>query len=151
MTLTAHSLIAAAIVSKITNPVLGLPIVLVSHFVMDKVPHWDVMTKKDKTKFQIGRDTFIDIFLGFALAGLFFVVAKNINPVYFFLGIFVSQLPDLFEAPYIIPQINNPVSKFFYKFQHYVHDVWFDARLEAPWGLVTQIVVVSAFLLWAFI
>lgn len=149
MTLTAHSLIAAAILSKISNPVVGLPLVLASHFIMDKVPHWDVMTEKNKNNFRISRDTLIDISLGFALAGLFFVSAKNIDPVYFFLGIFVSQLPDLLEAPYVLPQLKNPLSTFVYEFQHYIHDVWFDARLAAPWGVVTQIVIVLAFLLWA--
>lgn len=149
MTLTAHSLIAAAIVSKVTNPIIGLPLVLASHFVFDKVPHWDIMTNKGKTHSQIGRDTFLDIILGFISAGAIFYLIPGTNPVYFFLAIFVSQLPDLFEAPYIFPQISNPVSTAVYNFQHYVHDIWFDARLDAPWGIVTQIIAVGVFLLWA--
>lgn len=142
MTLTAHSLIAAAIVSKISNPVVGLPIIFVSHFVMDKVPHWDVMTNKNKTKFQIGRDTLIDIILGIIGAGIFFYFKPGLDPVYFWAAIFVSQSPDLLEAPYVFPQTQNLLSTYAYKFQHYVHDIWFDARLEAPWGLVTQVAVV---------
>ena len=151
MTLVAHSLIAASIVSKISNPVLGIPLVLVSHFVADKVPHWDVMTQKGKSKYRISRDTLIDIILGFISAGLFFVFKQRIDPVYFFLAIFVSQLPDLLEAPYVIPQLKNPVSTLVYKFQHYVHDIWFDSRLEAPWGIVTQVITVGVFLLWAIV
>lgn len=150
MTLTAHSLIAAAIVSKVTNPVIGLPLVLVSHFVFDKVPHYDVMTNKGKTHSQISRDTFLDMILGFISAGAVFYLIPGINPVYFFLAIFVSQSPDLSEAPYIFPQISNPVSTAVYNFQHYVHDIWFDARLDAPWGIVTQIITVGVFLFWAF-
>ena len=151
MTLVAHSLIAASIVSKISNPVLGIPIVLVSHFAADKVPHWDVMTQKGKSNHKIARDTLIDILLGFVLAGAFFVFKQNINPVYFFSAIFISQLPDLLEAPYVIPQLKNPVSTFVYQFQHYIHDLWFDARLPAPWGIITQASVVALFLLWSVI
>ena len=151
MTLTAHSLIAAAIVSKITNPVVGLPLVLISHLVADKVPHWDVMTNKSKTKKTIAIQTFCDIILGFTLAGVFFFLRPGIDPVYFFLAVLISQSPDLLEAPYIIPHLGNPISTGVYNFQHYIHDLWFDARKEAPWGIVTQVLAVSAFLLWAFL
>jgi hypothetical protein len=151
MTLTAHSLIAAAIVTKISNPIIGLPIVFASHFVMDKVPHWDVMTNKDKTIFQIGRDTLLDILFGFISAGLFFLFMPGLDPVYFLTAIVLSQSPDLLEAPYVFPQINNPLSKIVYKFQHYIHDLWFDSRMEAPWGIVTQVVITSLFLLWAIV
>ena len=149
MTLTAHSLIAAAIVSKVTNPVIGLPLVLISHFVADKVPHWDVMTDKNKGNKQITIETLIDIFIGFSLVGLYFVLRPGMDPVYFFSAVIVSQAPDLLEAPYVIPAIKNPVSTFVYKFQHYIHNLWFDARTEAPWGVVTQILVCGALLLWA--
>lgn len=151
MTLTAHSLIAAAIVTKISNPLIGLPVVLVSHFVMDKVPHWDIMTNKNKTNFQIGRDTLLDIIFGFIGAGILFLLLPGTNPVYFFSGIFLSQFPDLLEAPYLLPQLKNPVSTVVYDFQHYVHDLWFDSRLPAPWGIISQSAVVLAFLLLAFV
>lgn len=151
MTLTAHSLIAASIISKVSNPLLGLPLVLASHFVADKVPHWDLMTSKNKTNRQIAVETSVDIILGFTVAALFWFLKPGIDPVYFFLAVFLSQLPDLLEAPHIFPRFNNPITELVYNFQHYIHDLWFDARKEAPWGIVTQIAVVGGFLLWAFI
>lgn len=152
MTLTAHSIVAAAIVSKVSNPVVGLPLVLVSHFVFDKLPHWDVMTNKDKNREQIIQGTVVDIVLGFVSAGIFFfVIRPGLNPAYFFSAVTLSQLPDWLEAPYVLPHIKNPVSTFAYSFQHFVHDLWFDARLEAPWGIVTQAIVCLVFLLWAAI
>jgi hypothetical protein len=150
MTLTAHSLIAAAIISKVGNPALGLPLVFVSHFVMDKVPHWDVMTDKKKTRKQIMVGTVTDIFTGFIAAFIFTAYARpEINPAYFFSAVFVSQLPDLLEAPYLIPRFSNPISKLSYEFQHWVHDLWFDARTPAPWGVIIQLAITGAFLLWA--
>ncbi|MFH0912549.1 MAG: hypothetical protein V1807_02755, partial [Patescibacteria group bacterium] len=63
----------------------------------------------------------------------------------------LSQLPDWLEAPHIIPRFNNPVSSFSYRFQHWIHDLGFDARQAAPWGLVAQTIITAAFLLWALV
>ncbi|MBI3888066.1 hypothetical protein HY310_03295 [Candidatus Microgenomates bacterium] len=151
MTLTAHSLIAAAIVSKVTNPVVGLPLVLLSHFVVDKVPHWDIMTNKKKTTKQIVIGTFCDIAIGFICAAIFFYLTPRLNGVYFFSGVILSQFPDFFEAPHVILHWNVPGSALDYKLQKWIHDVGFDARLDGFWGIFSQIVVVSLFLLWATI
>ncbi|MBI2012734.1 hypothetical protein HYS90_02270, partial [Candidatus Curtissbacteria bacterium] len=44
MTATAHALIGASIAAKITNPYLGIPLAIISHFVADLIPHWDAGT-----------------------------------------------------------------------------------------------------------
>lgn len=150
MTLTAHSLVAAALLAKIPNPAIGLPLALASHFLLDKVPHWDLMTNKNKTKSEIARDTAFDIIFGFAGATAIFWLKGGLDPVYFFSGILLSQLPDLLEAPYVFPQFSNPISSGLYKIQHWVHDVLYDSRVDAPWGIITQLIVVALSLLWAF-
>ncbi|MCL4397451.1 hypothetical protein M1403_00230 [Patescibacteria group bacterium] len=150
MTLTAHSIIAAAIVSKVTNPAIGLPLVFTSHLLLDKVPHWDIMTNKNKSHQRIALETSADIILGFVAAAAFYLLrGPSVDPAYFFIAILVAQSPDLLEAPYIFPRFDNPVSKGVYKFQHYIHDLWFDARLMAPWGVISQVAVAGAFLLWS--
>lgn len=151
MTLVAHSLIAVAIASKYNNPLVGLPLVLISHFVVDKIPHWDVMTNKNKTHRQIAFGTFIDIFSGFFLAGIFniFFLNSAVNPMYFLISIALCQFPDLFEAPHRIFNIYIPGSEIDYKFQKWIHDVGFDSRLCAPWGIVTQFLTVAIFLFWS--
>lgn len=151
MTLVAHSLIAVAIASKYSNPLVGLPLIFVSHFVVDKIPHWDVMTNKNKTHRQIAFGTFVDIFSGFILAGIFNVFFLNfsVNPLYFLAGVTLCQLPDLFEAPHRIFNIYIPGSEIDYKFQKWVHDFGFDARLKAPWGIITQVLTVAVFLFWS--
>ncbi len=153
MTLASHSLIAVAIASKVTNPALGLPLILISHFVVDKIPHWDVTTNKNKTHRQIAIGTFTDIFAGFFLAGIFnvFFLKSGVNSAYFLVSVFLSQFPDLFEAPYVIFKMNFPGSELDYKFQKWIHDVGFDARLAAPWGILTQVATVGVFLLWAIV
>lgn len=110
-----------------------------------------MMTQKGKSNKLIAAETLIDIVLGFGLAAIFFFLRSGMDPVYFFLGILVSQSPDLLEAPYVIPALHNPISTFVYTFQHYIHDLWFNARQGAPWGIISQIVVVGGFLVWAFV
>jgi hypothetical protein len=79
-----------------------------------------------------------------------FLLKGGLDPAYFFAGIFLSQLPDLLEAPYVFPRFNNPLSETMYKIQHWFHDVIFDSRVDAPWGIYTQMITAGLFLLWAF-
>jgi hypothetical protein len=38
----AHGSTGALIASKIPNPFISFPIILASHFLEDRIPHWDV-------------------------------------------------------------------------------------------------------------
>jgi len=44
MTATAHALIGASLAVKIINPIFGIPLAILSHFIADLVPHWDAGT-----------------------------------------------------------------------------------------------------------
>jgi len=147
MTASGHAVVGAAIATLISNPVVSLPVALVSHFVCDKVPHWDVMTDKNKTKTQILFQSTLDVLLGFALVGLIFIYFLQVsNPTIVLLGAFAAQLPDWLELPYFVFGKHYPVFYENYRIQKWVHDIWFDSRLKAPWGIVTQIVVAAVFI-----
>lgn len=45
MTATNHALTGAAVAIAFRQPVLALPLALVSHFVCDAIPHWDYSVK----------------------------------------------------------------------------------------------------------
>lgn len=144
MTATAHALVGAAIAVKIANPVVALPLAFVSHFVFDMLPHWDVMTEADKTNHKaIFIKSSLDVIVGFGLVFLFFGFSPMI-----FLGAFVSQLPDWLEVPSLLG-FKNKYFYWNYLFQHWIHDLWFNSRLKAPWGIITQLIVVVLFLFWA--
>ena len=73
MTATAHALIGASIASRFTNPIIGIPLAIASHFLADLVPHWDAGTnhrKKSILRFKV--EAALDVTLGFALAFLLF-------------------------------------------------------------------------------
>lgn len=151
MTATSHAIIGAAIAIKIPNPFISIPLAFLSHFICDKIPHWDVMTKKaDKTKTQIfiyaAMDGILSLFL---VTALFFVSFQNSDPVNIFLSAFVAQLPDWLEIPYTIFHKDVWISKIDYQFQKWIHDVGFNSRLVAPWGIVSQFGVVLAFVIWS--
>ncbi|MFH1971517.1 MAG: hypothetical protein ABIJ05_04005, partial [Patescibacteria group bacterium] len=48
---TPHIIVGAAIASKITNPLLSIPISFVSHFVLEKVPHWNPHLNSETEKY----------------------------------------------------------------------------------------------------
>ncbi len=147
MTATGHALIVAAIATLIPNPTLSMPLAILSHFVGDKLPHWDVMTDKNKSKRQILIQSAIDVLVGFALVWAIFIFAwHSANPVLILLSAFVAQLPDWLELPYFIFGKQIPIFDLNYKAQKWIHDVWFNSRLKAPWGIITQVVVVLFFI-----
>lgn len=151
MTATAHALIGASVAHAIPDPVIGLPASLLSHFICDKIPHWDAMTTANgKSRRLILYETIVDVVIGYTLVILiFFLWAKSPNPAYILLSAFVSQLPDWFEIPYVFLESKMPPFYQNYLFQKRLHDIWFNARLKAPWGVVTQLGAVGLFLVWA--
>lgn len=144
MTATSHALVGAAIAAKIADPAIALPIAFVSHFIFDKLPHWDIMTEADKGNYKaIFIKSTLDVLFGFGLIFLLFGFSPLI-----LLGAFAAQLPDWLEVPALLGFKFSPF-ELNYRFQHWVHDVGFNSRLKAPWGVITQLIVVLLFLFWA--
>ncbi|MBP6913015.1 MAG: hypothetical protein KBC00_00170 [Candidatus Levybacteria bacterium] len=139
MTATGHAVIAALIAAKFTNPYIGLPLALVSHFAADMVPHWDAGTHHhSKTRAQLFQESVIDVLASIIAAYIIYtLVAPQGDYLYLYLTVFVSQLPDWIMAPYIILGIRGKYigwSKWMYVIQHKMN-----ARLDKPWGILTQI------------
>lgn len=143
MTSTAHSLVGAAIAAKLGNPVLAIPLVFASHFLLDCVPHWDTGTSwHDRPKKVTFVYSALDVFLGIGLSLLLF--APGVNPLYLLLMIFISTLPDWLQSPYIFWNIKLPPFYWFYKLQSKLNSK------DGSWfGIATQLVIVIPLLLWA--
>ncbi len=151
MTATAHALTAAAIATKIPNPAIGLPLAFFSHFLLDKVPHWDPMyNHQNRKKVEVVGGSVADVLLSYLLVfGIFVLYLHQKDPIYIMTATFFSELPDLLEIPYHLLGVKWPVFYQSYIFQHWIHDVGFNARLRAPWGIITQGVIVALFLFWS--
>jgi len=137
MTATAHALIGASIAVKVVNPILGIPLAIISHFVADLIPHWDAGTNhRQKSLMRLRVEAALDVLLGFALVYLIF--RNLVDPRYLFVMVIAAQLPDWLEAPSFMFNINVPPFSWLDWLGHKIQ-----SRLALPWGLVTQIVVVG--------
>lgn len=140
MTATAHALIGASIAVKVTNPLLGIPLAILSHFVADLIPHWDARTNhKQKSRTKLVIEATIDVLLGFALVSLLF--RNLVDPAYLFAMVIAAQLPDWLETPSWMFGIKIPPFPWLDWLGHKLQ-----SRLQLPWGLVTQIIVVGLLL-----
>lgn len=137
MTATAHALIGASIAATIANPVIGIPLAFASHFLADLVPHWDIGTNhREKSLLRSRIEATLDVLLGFALA--FLIFSKFVSPLYLFVIIIASQLPDWLGTPYWLFNLKFPPFSWAYYVGHKIQ-----SRMQLPWGLVTQIAIVG--------
>ncbi len=144
MTATAHTLVGVSLGKLIPNPYISLPIVFLSNFVLDAVPHWDTGTGwHSRPKIVTFFISAIDVFLGIILAWIIF--HNQLNPVYLFSLVFTATLADWAESPYIFLGWDIPPFNWFYKIQSKYH-----AKDGTFWGVLTQIIVVVPLVLLAY-
>ena len=144
MLATAHTFAGATIALKIQNPWAALPLALLSHFVLDTIPHWDFFTFRNKITRRDKIKTILDFLVGLSV-GMFFVLRalpnKTLAATIFF-SCALANLPDALEAPYIFFGRNNNFIRLVMKIQHIFH-----SRLCFPWGLLTQLAFIDLCLL----
>lgn len=137
----AHGATGALIASKIPNPFISIPLIIISHYVEDRVPHWDVgqgLTRKKKSKMAAFLE---ELFFDFPLSILFvYFVFQVGNPLDWrvWLGWFVGLLPDFLEFPYLFLNM-----KFFPIKQLAVLHGWVHRSTpQKLWGILPQILVI---------
>ncbi|MBI4058354.1 hypothetical protein HY408_01170 [Candidatus Gottesmanbacteria bacterium] len=142
MTSISHALIGAAIASKIPNPYLAGTLAFATHFLCDMIPHWDLGTNwRKRSRFATGTLAIIETCIAmFGTYTLFSIYVPNTTTLA--LAIVASLLPDWLEVPYYILLPHPPkVFYYIYRTQSYLH-----SRLQAPMGILTQMIVVGVFL-----
>ena len=142
MTSISHALIGASIAARINNPLVAGIVSLVTHFACDAIPHWDLGTNwRQRPKIVTGTLAIIETLV--AIFGTYFLVAPTFQSVYVLIVCLVmSLIPDWLEVPYYLLLSKSPKSFYWiYKFQSLIH-----SRLQAPLGVMTQIVIVGLFL-----
>jgi membrane-bound metal-dependent hydrolase YbcI (DUF457 family) len=141
MTATAHALVGGAIAASVPDPLIGISLSLLSHPLLDMVPHWDAgWGWRKKTKVRLFTECSIDLLGGTFVAYLLF--GQHTSLPYFLAAVFASELWDLLEIPYWFFNWRQAPFSWIYKFQHEIQ-----GKLALPWGIVTQVVSVSAIVL----
>lgn len=146
MTATGHAVIGVIIAAKFQNPLIAIPIAVLSHLAADLVPHWDVATNSNKkTRSRLNFDTFLDVTASFPVAYLFiYFLFPETDLLYAFFMVLASQSFDWITGPYYFLGIHFPPFNWSYRFQKL-----FDRRLDKPWGIVNQILVILTLILLA--
>lgn len=152
MTGTSHALIGLSLAALIPNPIIGIPIAILSHVACDAFPHWDTGTNKksnnplsQKTQKKFVIESFIDLSISFILPLiLLLTIFTSLNPIYAYMMIISAQGLDWLSSPRVFLKWNLPPFTWAYSLQGK-----FDHRLDQPWGIIGQIAVVLFFLMLA--
>jgi len=143
MLVVTHALVGGLIASKIPNPVVFSPLIITSHFLLDRIPHWDLGTGFRKRK------KIINFFLGWAdlisaIGICWFIFQKNLpfNPL-LWTGVFFSLLPDFLEFPALF------LNWKFFPFDklELIHSQIFHRKTKFPQGLIPQVLIIAGILL----
>lgn len=137
MTATAHALVGGAIAATIKDPVLGISLAILSHPLLDMIPHWDAgWGWRQKTKQRLFLEASADMLLGLCFSYLLF--GHGVNAIYFFSCIIAAELFDLAEIPYWFFHWDFPPFSWVYKFQSQIQ-----GKAKLPWGIMTQVATCS--------
>ncbi len=136
MTATAHALIGGALAAAFKDPALGISLSLLSHPLLDMIPHWDEgWGWRDKEKIRLFAECTIDLSAGVLLT--YFMFGGSVHSWYLLACIGAAVSWDVLEAPYLILNWKFFPFNMFYKLQHHIQ-----GKAALPWGIVTQVVTV---------
>lgn len=153
MTSTAHALVAGAIASRFSDPVTASALALISHYIMDSIPHWDFGTNwRSRPKHETGALAIVETLAGITLSYVFF--GQGLPFGLWASTVFFALLPDWLETPWYIfyahqnkrgpgarAGLLENIAYSFYKLPNVFH-----AKAQLPLGIVTQVATVAFFL-----
>lgn len=148
---TPHVAVGAAIATKIPNPYLAIPLAFASHFILDRIPHWNPhfytetqkygKPKRNSTVFAVV-DEFTALTFGLLMASR--VLPDHAHAATVILCCLASVAPDQIKLPY-----------FYFKQRSGLFAKWVNfersLQIEVPffWGIITQIAVTAAAIYFA--
>ena len=148
---TPHVVVAAAIAAKVSNPALAIPLALGSHFVLERIPHWNPHLNSELKKFgkistQSTRIVIADSALALSIGSFIslLMLPNFTRALTVFIACFVSVVPDLIEAPYYFLNKNSDfIVKKWIPFKKSIQE---DAKPVA--GLTIQFLIILTSLWW---
>lgn len=140
MILTPHFFAGVAIASAVPELGPAMMIAVTSHFILDSIPHTDLVFAKKYLKWANIEPKLFDIALGIIL--FLFFVSPVYRGYYFLIGL-IALLPDFVEIPEILWPKLYRVS-LIRKFHHWHVEVLQsrNEKVSLFWALLPQILVV---------
>jgi len=152
---TPHVIVGAVIATKTANPFLALPLAFSSHFILEKIPHWNphIFKEKEKTGKISPKSIKIIIFdASLALfSGLFlsFRMLPNLtHALTVFFACFFAVLPDIIEIPFYFSKNKKPWLKPIKKWVVFERSI--QKHVSFLPGVLTQIIIITISLWWLF-
>jgi hypothetical protein len=142
--------VGAAIAFKVANPTLSIPIALASHFVLDKIPHWNPHSytetvkngKPDKQSTLIALvDVVVSLGLGIFIASQALPSIKH--AIVILIACFASVLPDVVKIPF-----------YYFNKRGRILEKWIDferaLQVEISFlpGVLTQLLIIFTSIWW---
>lgn len=147
---TPHVVVGAAIAYRVGNPALAIPLALGSHFILDRIPHWNphLFSETQKLGRPSQKSTIIAILDSCVAAGLiFFFCLPFINnlPMAFVIlaSCLASILPDIVKWPYYFLKVRGGILEKWVLFERKIQ-----ANSSFLPGILTQATIVVASFLW---
>lgn len=149
---TPHVIVGAAIATHVVNPALAIPLAFASHFILEKVPHWNPHLNSETEKYgrPSKQSTYIviaDVITSLALGGY---VASRVIPDWghtatILATCFAAVLPDILEGPYFFLNMRSQIVKRWINFQKSI-------QVDIPIipGLIIQVITVLLAFWWIF-
>ncbi len=147
---TPHVIVGAAIATSVVNPALALPLAFGSHFLLEKVPHWNPHLNTETEKYgkptwKSTRVVILDATL--SAVALLFIASLVLPDVGHAITIIAAgiaaALPDLIEGPYFFLNMRSKRVKRWIHFQKSLQN---DTTIIP--GLATQFVTIVAAFWW---
>ena len=136
MTGLNHALAGALVAAAIDKPLIALPAALLSHFVLDAVPHWDYKIKPHIARRQV--IMFADLVLSLALL-LVLAVTVDANPWLVIFGGLLGILPDTMWLRFFItgrPSITGSSKRLINRLRKFHFWIQWD---ESPRGFFVEL------------
>ncbi len=148
MTLTTHATLGAIIGHATGNPVLAFIFGLISHFLIDMIPHGDTGLSDNFRVHKRRRKQAVAYVMVDAVVALFFVLllanTRDIESVRTFSwGIAGGVLPDLLVGMYDLTK--SPLLRWFNRLHFFFHDFFIRRRGDVPlyYALMAQVVLIA--------
>ncbi len=141
MLLTPHILVGVAIVTKVQNPILGLILVLLSHYFLDFLPQKEYTIKTIRAG-QWGQSLpdFLKVFLDIAIGLIIVFFITSYSPLILVAGA-VSLLPDGLTLLHCIFPTNKLLKKHL-KMHTAINAAGENKKIPGFWGIASQIAVI---------
>lgn len=150
---TPHVAVGVAIATKIPNPWIAIPLAFASHFVLDKIPHWNphIYTetmKKGKPSAQSTKIAIADIALALILgAGFAYKALPDTKMAVLILACsLASVLSDVIKYPFYYLHLRQ---KWLTTWVNFERSMQIDTK-SVFWGIFNQLLIIGASIWWIF-